>query len=107
MKVAIAGGALQGLEMTCLARKAGYETLLLDRGSDAPATGICHEFVSLDLRDHQALTGALGSVELVFPATENLQALESLEAFRQRGLHRLVFEDRIGCPLQEARHSGS
>lgn len=81
MKVAIAGGALQGLEMTCLARKAGYETILLDRGSDAPATGICHEFVSLDLRDHQALTGALGSVELVFPATENLQALESLEAW--------------------------
>jgi len=87
MKVAIAGGALQGLEVTCLARKAGYETLLLDRRIDAPATGICHEFATLDLRDHQALSGVLGSVDLVLPATENLQALESLEAWcRKHGM---------------------
>ncbi|MGW8265003.1 MAG: 3-methylornithine--L-lysine ligase PylC [Longimicrobiales bacterium] len=81
LKVAVAGGALQGLEVTCLARKAGYETLLLDRRIDAPATGIAHEFVSLDLRDHGALTRALGSVDLVIPATEDIQALESLEAW--------------------------
>ncbi len=65
MLVAIAGGALQGLEMTYLARKAGFETLLLDRQSDAPATGICDRFDSIDLTDHDALTGALGSVDLV------------------------------------------
>lgn len=78
MLVAIAGGALQGLEMTYLAKKAGFETLLLDRRSDAPATGICDRFVATDLTDHEALTGALGSVELVLPATENPRALQSL-----------------------------
>ncbi len=78
MFVAIAGGALQGLEMTYLAKKAGFETLLLDRRSDAPATGICDRFFTIDLTDHAALTGALGSVDLVLPATENAHALQSL-----------------------------
>ena len=78
MVVAIAGGALQGLEVTYLARKAGFETLLLDRKSDAPATGICHQFVALDLTDHSALSRALESADLVLPATENLRALRSL-----------------------------
>jgi pyrrolysine biosynthesis protein PylC len=64
--------------MTYLAEKAGFETLLLDRRSDAPATEICHRFVAMDLTDHEALTGTLGSVDLVLPATENAQALQSL-----------------------------
>jgi pyrrolysine biosynthesis protein PylC len=81
MVVAIAGGALQGLEMTYLARKAGFETLLLDRRSDAPATGICHRFAALDLTDHSALTRALESADLVLPATENLSALQSMVAW--------------------------
>ena len=81
VRVAIAGGALQGLEVTYLARKAGYQTLLLDRGRDAPATGLCHEFVPLDLRDHNALAGALDSVALVIPATEDSEALDSLEVW--------------------------
>jgi len=78
MLVAIAGGALQGLEMTYLARKAGYETLLLDRRPDAPARGISQRFAAIDLTDHEALTGALESVDLVLPATENTEALQSL-----------------------------
>ncbi len=78
MVVAIAGGALQGLEMTYLARKAGFETLLLDRRLDAPATGLCHRFGNIDLTDRKALTGALPCVDLVLPATENAEALQSL-----------------------------
>jgi pyrrolysine biosynthesis protein PylC len=82
MVVAIAGGALQGVEATYLARKAGFETLLLDRRSDAPATGICRRFEALDLADHgalsEALSGALGSVDMVLPATENTRTLQSL-----------------------------
>jgi len=87
MVIAIAGGALQGLEVTYLAKKAGFETLLLDRRRNSPATGICDGFVALDLCDHEALTraltgtmgsGALGAVDLVVPATENGPALQSL-----------------------------
>jgi pyrrolysine biosynthesis protein PylC len=78
MVVAIAGGALQGVEITYLARKAGFETVLLDRRRDAPATGLCHRFVAIDLTDREALTGALRSVDLVLPATENAEALRTL-----------------------------
>ena len=92
MLVAVAGGALQGLEMTYLAKKAGFETLLLDRRSDAPATGICDGFVAMDLTDHEALTGALGSVELVLPATENAQALESLVEWCDENRMPLAFD---------------
>ena len=92
MIVAIAGGALQGLEMTYLAKKAGFETLLLDRQSDAPATGICDRFVAIDLTDQEALTGALGSVDLVLPATENAQALQSLVDWCDRNRMPLAFD---------------
>jgi len=78
MLVAIAGGALQGVEVTYLAKKAGFETLLLDRQGDAPATGICDRFVAIDLTDHEALTRTLASADLVIPATENALALHSL-----------------------------
>lgn len=81
MVVAIAGGALQGLEVTYLARKAGFETLLLDRRPQVPATGLCHRFTQVDLRDQDALGEALESVDLVFPATENGHALTSLGAW--------------------------
>jgi pyrrolysine biosynthesis protein PylC len=92
MLVAIAGGALQGLEMTYLAKKAGFETLLLDRRSDAPARGICHRFVDIDLTDHEALTMALGSVELVLPATENALALQSLVEWCDKNQMPLAFD---------------
>jgi len=78
--------------MTYLAKKAGFETLLLDRRSDAPATGICHRFVAMDLRDHEALTGALGSVDLVLPATENALALKSLVEWCDENRMPLGFE---------------
>jgi pyrrolysine biosynthesis protein PylC len=92
MRVAIAGGALQGLEVTYLARKAGFETLLLDRRADAPATGLCHRFVLLDLTDREALTGALASVDLVLPATENARALQSLAAWCEENGMPLAFD---------------
>jgi len=92
MLVAVAGGALQGLEMTYLAKKAGFETLLLDRRSDAPAIGICDGFVAMDLTDHEALTGALGSVDLVLPATENAQALECLVEWCDENRMPLAFD---------------
>ena len=76
MRVAIAGGALQGLEITYLAGKAGYETLLLDRRPEAPASRLCHHFATVDLTDHAALNEALcaapESIDMVIPATENV-----------------------------------
>ncbi len=92
MTVAIAGGALQGLEMTYLAGKAGFETVLLDRRRDAPATGICDRFVAIELTDQDALTAALGSVDLVLPATESGPALQSLVEWCEANRVPLAFD---------------
>lgn len=92
MRVAIAGGALQGLEVTYLARKAGYETRLLDRRTDCPAAGLCHEFVPLDLEDQEALGRALETVDVVIPATENAGALQSLAEWCEEAGMPLAFD---------------
>jgi len=92
MLVAIAGGALQGLELTYLAKKAGFETLLLDRRREAPATGICDHFVAADLTDRKALSRALGAADLVLPATENSQALQSLVEWCEGNRMHLAFD---------------
>ena len=92
MVVAVVGGALQGLEITFLAKKAGFETVLLDRRCDVPATGICDRFVAMDLTDHEALTGALGSVDLVLPAAENAHALQSLVRWCEKNRMPLAFD---------------
>jgi pyrrolysine biosynthesis protein PylC len=77
-RLAIAGGGLQGLEATYLARKAGFETLLLDRRPNVLAAGICHRFTVLDLADSRVLPEALGPADMVLPTTENPRALKAL-----------------------------
>ena len=49
MRVAIVGGKLQGVEAAYLAKKAGWEVVLVDRKSWVPAAGLCDSFYSLDV----------------------------------------------------------
>lgn len=78
MLVAILGGRLQGTEIAYLARKAGYQTLLVDRDPQAPAAGLVDRFVTFDLADTARLREVLGTVDIVFPAIENTATLERL-----------------------------
>jgi pyrrolysine biosynthesis protein PylC len=84
MKIAIAGGALQGVEVAYLARKAGIETVLLDRRASVPAGQMADTFRQADVTDRQALARATGDVDLIFPALENPNALSHLHAYAQR-----------------------
>ena len=47
-RIAIVGGALQGMEAVLLSKAAGYETVVLDRKPSAPALSLCDEPVVLD-----------------------------------------------------------
>lgn len=49
MKVAIVGGKLQGTEAVYLAKLAGFESILIDRNPEVPASGFCDEFVCGDV----------------------------------------------------------
>ena len=78
MLVAVAGGNLQGVEVAYLARKAGWDVLVVDKNPEAPASGMCHWFVQQDLREEQGLGALLAKADLLIPALENDAALASL-----------------------------
>ena len=78
MLVAVAGGNLQGLEVTYLARKAGWDVLVVDKNANVPASGMCHWFVQQDLREEKNLGALFAKVDLLIPALENDAALAAL-----------------------------
>ncbi|MCP8307831.1 MAG: 3-methylornithine--L-lysine ligase PylC [archaeon] len=80
MKICVVGGRLQGTEATYLAKKAGYEVILIDKDSNAPASSLADEFHALDLlKDVNAVRKILNSTDAVLPATENKRTLSFLE----------------------------
>ena len=87
MLVGIIGGNLQGVEATYLARKAGWEVIVVDRKPVVPASGLCDRFIQLEVTDGKDLGPALNSVDLVIPALENDTALICLEQWaRNKGI---------------------
>jgi pyrrolysine biosynthesis protein PylC len=79
MRIVVAGGGLQGTEAAYLARQAGWEITLIDRKESAPASGLCDQYVRLDLTDGRSLDRVLERADFVIPALENQAALDSLE----------------------------
>ncbi|EHQ89828.1 3-methylornithine--L-lysine ligase PylC [Desulfosporosinus youngiae] len=78
MRVAIVGGKLQGVEAAYLAKKAGWEVLLIDKTSEVPAAVLCDEFYLLDVTKILEWMPILKGVDLIIPALENQEALDSL-----------------------------
>ncbi len=87
MLVAVVGGNLQGVEATYLAKKAGWEVILIDRKSVVPASGLCDRFIRLDVTGGENLSTNLGDVDLIIPALENQSALSALDQWtREKGI---------------------
>jgi pyrrolysine biosynthesis protein PylC len=79
MLVAVVGGNLQGVEATYLARKAGWEVILIDKNSNAPASGLCDYFIQGDVTDTGSHWDILQQADIIIPALENLSALKILQ----------------------------
>jgi pyrrolysine biosynthesis protein PylC len=87
MLAAIAGGRLQGVELACLAKKAGWQTLLIDRDPKPPALNLCDRFVQLDLGAIHDLDAVCAGVDIVIPALEDREVLSKLARWgRNRGM---------------------
>ena len=78
MLVAIIGGNLQGVEATYLAKKAGWEVLLIDKNPRAAASLMCDCFLPLTITTERDLDTVPKHVELVIPALENNSVLRIL-----------------------------
>ncbi len=92
MRVAVIGGNLQGVEAAYLAKKAGWEVIVFDRKPAVPATGLCDQFIQLDICRAQDIERLLKGIDLIFPALENETALRFLNDFAHTGGFPLAFD---------------
>jgi len=80
MKIGIVGGALQGMEAVFLSSKAGFETLVIDRKSTAPALSLGDHHEILDVtKDTDKAKKILKDCDFVIPACEEIDALTVLD----------------------------
>ncbi len=79
MSVAIIGGNLQGVEAAYLAKKAGWEVLLIDKNPQAAASLMCDSFLPLTITAEIDPHEILKQVELLIPAIEDNSVLRILK----------------------------
>lgn len=92
-RVAIIGGKLQGTEAVYLAKKAGIESLLIDYNRNAPAAGLCDEFLCCDVtRESRELLEALDGADFILPANENTVVLDALIRLAGKYDYKLAFD---------------
>ncbi len=94
MNVGVLGGGLQGIEAAYLLKKAGHKVIMLDKKPDPPAKGLSDHFFCFDLlrAEEWQLNSFNCLVEVIIPATENLDALEAMERVAQR-YHKIFCHD--------------
>ena len=102
--IAIVGGKLQATEACYLARHAGIRSTVIDIDPDAPARGMCDEFVcgNVIAEDPQVLA-ALNKADMVLPAMENDAVLEKLVQLSERDGFILAF-DMDAYRISESKH---
>jgi pyrrolysine biosynthesis protein PylC len=94
MKVAIIGGRLQGVEAAYLALQAGWEVLLIDRDPNVPAMGLAHSFVQSDvMTEISDISDLFADADIIIPALENHEALESLKDLAKKKHYPLAYDD--------------
>ncbi len=80
MRIGILGGRLQGIEAAYLCRKAGYESILVDKDVLAPALTLADEAYTLNItKDVSYAKTILKKVDAVLPANENKKTLAHSE----------------------------
>ncbi len=92
MLVAVAGGNLQGIEAAYLAKKAGWQVLVIDRKAVVPAAGLCDRFNQVNITSQKDLERVLKGVDLVIPALESPDALACLQRWSLNSEIPLAFD---------------
>ncbi|MEN3024954.1 MAG: 3-methylornithine--L-lysine ligase PylC [Candidatus Methanosuratincola petrocarbonis] len=88
VRICIVGGKLQGMEAVYLARKAGFETILIDKKPNPPASSLAEESHVVDIvKDYDKAKSLFKLSDMVLPALEDPWALSSAEkACKELGL---------------------
>jgi 3-methylornithine--L-lysine ligase len=83
MLIVIVGGKLQGVEAVYLAQKAGWETLVIDKNPDTPATGLCDHFLQFEFSPESTVPPVSLNVNFILPAVEDIDALSAITRWSQ------------------------
>ncbi|KNY27978.1 3-methylornithine--L-lysine ligase PylC [Pseudobacteroides cellulosolvens] len=94
MRVAVVGGKLQGVEASYLAKKAGWEVVLVDRNENVPAGLLCDEFAVTDTNDSEELLKVFGRVDFIVPALEDDTALENIRICAEKAGKPLLYDKK-------------
>ncbi len=95
MKVIVVGGKLQGIEASYLARKAGWQIILIDKNPQVPARGLSDEFVLCDVtKEKKKALMAMKKGDLIIPALEDKATLQSLEKMAEEECLPLAFDSK-------------
>jgi pyrrolysine biosynthesis protein PylC len=79
MKVALIGGKLQGIEAAYLAKKAGFEVVLIDKNPGVPACGLADEIYTYDVfKKKDECSKLLQETDLIIPALEDTATLDTI-----------------------------
>ena len=93
MRIAIVGGALQGMEAVLLSKAAGYETVVLDRKSTAPALSLCDVPVVTDpTKEPDKALEIFQDCDVVIPACEEMDLLCTLDSIKSKMDAPLLFD---------------
>jgi pyrrolysine biosynthesis protein PylC len=84
MRICIVGGKLQGLEATYLSKKAGIESVLIDKDPNTPASYMADEFHCIDVLKDRIAEKILKSADGILPANEDRETLKFLEKVSER-----------------------
>lgn len=107
MKVAVVGGKLQGVEVTYLAKCAGYTVGILDKRQDAQAFGMADKEHVLDiLKEREQVECILKEYDVVIPAMENLEVLDVVLAIGEK-LKIPVLFDRNAYEISSSKQASN
>ena len=94
MLIAVIGGKLQGVEAVYLAKKAGFQTLVIDKNPAAPAAGLGDQFMVFEFNLQNRFPQDTPPIDVILPAIENDSVLSALKAWSDAAAIPLIFDPR-------------
>jgi len=92
MLLAVVGGKLQGVEAVYLAKKAGWETLVIDKNPEAPAKGLCDRFLVFEFGAQTPFPHDCPGVDVILPALEDTDVLMAIKMWADMNNIPLAFD---------------
>lgn len=93
LRVLVIGGKLQGLEVSYLAKAAGYYVIVADKSEEITCNKVADEHIQIDALNKEAMLKLVSSVDVIIPAIENKAVLKSLVAYSKETGVPLVFDE--------------